>query len=71
MHAVPFDELLTLLTTAPLSATDLVRLQEWIAGIAHPAECIALIALWLRSRPPLRPGQRPATIPLPWLRAQL
>jgi transposase-like protein len=34
-----------------LSATDLARLREWIAGIAHPAECIALIEHVARGRP--------------------
>jgi transposase-like protein len=56
MRAVPFDELFTLLTAAQLSVTDLTRLREWIAGIAHPAECIALIEHAARGRPCPRCG---------------
>jgi hypothetical protein len=51
MRAVPFDELFALLSAAQLSAPDLARLREWIAGIAHPAECIALIEHAARGRP--------------------
>jgi transposase-like protein len=51
MRAVPFDELFALLSAAQLSAPDLARLREWIAGIAHPAECIALIEHATRGRP--------------------
>jgi len=43
MRAVPFDERFALWSAAQLPAPDLARLREWIAGIAHPAECIALI----------------------------
>ena len=51
MRAVPFDELLARLTAVQLSADDLIRRREWIAGIAHPAECIALIEHAARGRP--------------------
>jgi transposase-like protein len=56
MRTVPFDELFTALSAARLSATDLARLREWIAGIAHPAECIALIEQAARGRPCPRCG---------------
>jgi transposase-like protein len=56
MRTVPFDELFTALTAARLSATDLARLREWIAGIAHPDECIALIEQAARGRPCPRCG---------------
>jgi transposase-like protein len=39
-----------------LSATDLVRLREWITGLADPAECIALIEQAARGRPCPRCG---------------
>jgi len=51
MRAVPFDDVFALLTTAQLSAVDLARLREWMATIAHPAECIALIEQAARGRP--------------------
>jgi transposase-like protein len=51
MHAVPFDELFTMLTAAQFSADDLARLREWIAAIVHPAACIALIEQAARGRP--------------------
>ncbi|NIA52673.1 IS1595 family transposase [Massilia sp. TW-1] len=51
MRAVPFDELFALLSAAHLSAPDLARLREWIAGIAHPDECVALIEHAARGRP--------------------
>jgi transposase-like protein len=56
MRAVPFDELFTALTAAQLPADDLARLREWIAGIAHPDECIALIEQAARGRPCPRCG---------------
>jgi transposase-like protein len=56
MRTVPFDELFTALSAARLSATDLARLREWIAGIAHPDECIALIEQAARGRPCPRCG---------------
>jgi transposase-like protein len=56
MRAVPFDNVFALLTTAQLSAVDLARLREWIAGIASPDECIALIDQATRGRPCPRCG---------------
>jgi transposase-like protein len=56
MRAVPFDDLFTVLTTAQLSVTELARLREWMAGIAHPADCIALIEQAARGRPCPRCG---------------
>ena len=56
MRAMSFDELFVLLAAVPLSAADLARLREWIAGIAHPAECIALIEQAARGRPCPRCG---------------
>jgi transposase-like protein len=56
MRGLPFDEVLSLLSAAQLSAADLVRLREWIAGLAHPAECIALIEQAARGRPCPRCG---------------
>jgi transposase-like protein len=56
MRAVPFDELFAQLTTAQCSAGDLARLREWIAGIVHPDECIALIEQAARGRPCPRCG---------------
>ena len=43
MRSLTFDELFALLSAISLSATDLARLREWLAGISDPAECIALI----------------------------
>jgi transposase-like protein len=56
MRAVPFDDVFAQLTAVQLSATDLARLREWIASIAHPAECIALIEQATRGRPCPRCG---------------
>jgi transposase-like protein len=56
MRGLTFDELFGLLTAVQLSAVDLARLREWIAGIAHPAECIALIEQAARGRPCPRCG---------------
>jgi transposase-like protein len=56
MRAVPFDDVFALLTAAQFSPNDLARLREWIAGIAHPAECIALIEQAARGRPCPRCG---------------
>jgi hypothetical protein len=42
MQRLTFDDLFALLSAATSSSTDLARLREWIAGIAHPAECLAL-----------------------------
>jgi transposase-like protein len=51
MRGLTFDELFALLTAVQLSVDDLARLREWIAGIADPAECIALIEHAARGRP--------------------
>ncbi|WP_156895605.1 hypothetical protein [Massilia putida] len=44
MRGLTFDELFAMLSAVTLSAADLARLREWLAGIAHRAECIALRA---------------------------
>jgi len=51
MRSLTFDELFALLSTASLSTADLARLRAWIASIAHPAECIALIEQAAQGRP--------------------
>jgi len=51
MRSLTFDDVFAMLSAVALSASDLVRLREWIAGIAHPAECIALIEQAARGRP--------------------
>jgi transposase-like protein len=51
MRSLTFDDLFAMLSAVQLSASDLARLREWIAGIAHPAECIALIEQAVRGRP--------------------
>jgi transposase-like protein len=51
MRSLTFDELFAMLSTVALSAADLARLREWIASIAHPAECIALIEQAAAGRP--------------------
>jgi transposase-like protein len=56
MRSLQFDEIFATLTAVPLSATDLVRLREWIAGIADPTECIALIEAAASGRPCPRCG---------------
>ncbi|NIA52635.1 IS1595 family transposase [Massilia sp. TW-1] len=56
MRGVPFDDVFAQLAEVQLSAADLVRLREWIAGVAHPAECIALIEQAARGRPCPRCG---------------
>jgi len=56
MRAVPFDDVFALLTAVQLSAVDLARLREWMATIAHPAECIAQIERAARGRPCPRCG---------------
>ena len=43
MRGLSFEEVFALLAAVELSSADLARLREWLAGIAHPAECIALI----------------------------
>jgi transposase-like protein len=56
MRSLTFDEVFAMLATVQLSATDVVRLREWIASLAHPAECIALIEQAARGRPCPRCG---------------
>ena len=56
MRSLTFDEVFAMLAAVALSASDLARLREWIAGIAHPAECIALIEQAARGRPCPRCG---------------
>ena len=51
MRSPNFDELFALLLAQQLSAADVARLREWVAGIAHPAECIALIEQAAAGRP--------------------
>lgn len=51
MRSLTFDELFAMLSAVALSAGDLTRLREWIASIAHPAECIALIEQAAAGRP--------------------
>jgi transposase-like protein len=51
MRSLTFDELFAMLSAVQLSAADLARLREWIASIAHPAECIALIEQAAAGRP--------------------
>jgi transposase-like protein len=51
MRGLTFDELFAMLLAMPLSPGDLARLREWIASIAHLAECIALIEQAAVGRP--------------------
>ncbi|MCD2515718.1 IS1595 family transposase [Massilia sp. G4R7] len=51
MQSPSFDELLALLTAAPLSSTDLARLRDWLDSIRDPAECLALIEAAAAGRP--------------------
>jgi transposase-like protein len=43
MRSMVFDELFALLADLPLRTEDLARLRSWIASIAHPGECLAII----------------------------
>jgi transposase-like protein len=56
MRSLTFDDVFAMLSAAQLSVADLVRLREWIASLAHPAECIALIEQAARGRPCPRCG---------------
>jgi len=56
MRSLTFDEVFAMLSALALSASDLARLREWIAGIAHPGECIAVIEQAARGRPCPRCG---------------
>ena len=51
MRGLTFDELFAMLLAVQLSPDDLSRLREWIAGIADPAECTALIEQAAAGRP--------------------
>jgi transposase-like protein len=51
MRSLSLDELFVLLSAVQWSAADLVRLQEWIASITQPAECIAVIEQAAAGRP--------------------
>jgi transposase-like protein len=51
MRSLTFDEVFAMLAAVALSTSDLARLREWIASIAHPGECIALIEQAARGRP--------------------
>ena len=51
MRSLTFDDVFAMLSAVALSASDLVRLREWTASIAHPDECIALIEQAARGRP--------------------
>jgi transposase-like protein len=51
MRSLTFDELFAMLLAVQLSPGDLTRLREWIAGIASPGECIALIEQAAAGRP--------------------
>jgi transposase-like protein len=56
MRSLTFDELFAMLSALQLSASDLARLRDWIASLADPAECIALIEQAARGRPCPRCG---------------
>ena len=56
MRSLTFDDVFAMLTAVELSAADLIRLREWLAGIAHPAECLALIEAAAKGRPCPRCG---------------
>jgi len=51
MRSLSLDELFGLLSTVQWSPADLARLREWIANIANPAECIAVIEQAAAGRP--------------------
>jgi transposase-like protein len=51
MRGLSFEEVFALLAAVQLSSADLSRLREWLAGIAHAAECIALIEGAAAGRP--------------------
>jgi len=51
MRSLTFDELFAMLSAVQISAADLARLREWIASIAHPAECIHLVEQAAAGRP--------------------
>jgi transposase-like protein len=51
MRSLTFDEVFAMLSAVQLSSADLSRLREWIASIACPDECLALIEAAARGRP--------------------
>jgi len=51
MQPPKFDELLSLLSVASISSSDLARLRDWIAGLHDTAECVALIEAAAAGRP--------------------
>ena len=51
MQRLSFGELFAMLSASQLSVEDLQRLREWIAGIADPGECLALIERAAQGRP--------------------
>jgi transposase-like protein len=51
MQSPAFDALFAMLCARELSATEVRRLQEWLASIATPAACLALIEQAAQSRP--------------------
>lgn len=61
MRSLTFDEFFAMFSAIQLSAGNLARLWEWIASIAHAAECIAFFedtAVW-------RPCPRPRCLARP------
>jgi transposase-like protein len=56
MQRLTFDELFAMLSSVALSSDDLARLREWIASIADPSECLALIERAAGRRPCPRCG---------------
>jgi transposase-like protein len=56
MRSLTFDEVFAMLSAVQLSASDLARLRDWIASLADPKECIALIEATARGRPCPRCG---------------
>ena len=51
MRSLTFSKVFDMLTAISLSTAELAQLREWLAGIAHPGECIALIEQAARGRP--------------------
>jgi transposase-like protein len=51
MRSLTVDNVFAILSAVHWSAADLARLREWLAGIAHPDECIALIEQAAHGRP--------------------
>ena len=43
MRGLAFEDILAALAATPLCSDDLARLRTWLASIAHPGECQALI----------------------------